>query len=138
MKGYWNGENATFRGVTYEVTESKDTELHWQNTHVGKREQAIEITYNDHTWLIDNEHGDGFYKVTYGQGSPRCGHKSIDTPINIKTIPDEQIKMVVDTDAIKEEQKKHEEWSSKKNPKIYNQMLELRKSLEKHRKKHNL
>ncbi len=126
-KGYWNGEHtATFVGVTYEVTQS-DKELHWQNMFIGKRRQGIKITYNKSTWIIDNEHGDGHYKVTVGLGSPQCGHKSIFNPINVIEIPDDEINVKIDVDGFKAEDEAHDKFMEEKNPEEYKKIESLRK-----------
>ena len=138
MKGYWNGEHATFRGVTYEVTEAKEGKLWWQNQFIGQRRQGIEITYRGETWIIDNEHGDGHEKVTRGMGSPRCSHKSISNPINIKYINDSEINNTVDVEAYNKEYHANREWCKKIDPVQFKKSEALRKSLAERRKKYNL
>ena len=133
QKGFWNGEDtATFVGVTYEVTKS-DGELHWQNMFIGKRRQGVQITYEGSTWIIDNEHGDGFYKVTFGQGSPRCGHKSIFNPINIVEIPDNEINVEYDIEGLKSESEAHDKFMEEKNPEEFKRMVSLRKMINKNK-----
>ena len=129
MKGYWNGEHATFRGVTYEVTEAKEGKLCWQNQFIGQRRQGIEITYGDSTWIIDNEHGDGHEKVTRGMGSPRCSHKSISNPINVEYIDDSKINDTVDVEGYNKEFNANREWASKADPEAFERSEALRKSI---------
>ncbi len=131
MKGYWDGEDATFKGVTYEVTEAKEGELWWQNQFIGQRRQGLEITYGDQTWIIDNEHGDGFYKVTYGKGSPQCGHKSVSNPINIEYINNDDIRQIVNVVALKKESEENRKWAKKVDPVTFEKSEALRKMLSK-------
>lgn len=128
MKGYWNGEDATFKGVTYEVTEP-DVPTWWQGQYVGQRRHGIEVTYGGSVWIIDNEHGDGFYKVTRGMGSPRCPHKSIHNPINVEHLDDSKINMILDIEGIKVEQEAHREWMKKNYPEDFKRSEALRKSI---------
>ena len=96
MQGYWNGEyKAQFRGITYEVTQSEG-EFHWQNMHIGERRQGLLILFHNQKWIIDNQYGDGFYKLTIGEGSFQCGHKSVSNPKNIEAIHDSQINTFYD------------------------------------------
>jgi hypothetical protein len=130
MKGYWNGEPATFIGVTYEVTKSEG-ELHWQNLHVGSRRQGIQITYQGETWIIDNENGDGYYKVTKGYGSPRCGHKSIFNSINIVIIEDLSIITIYNHIGLKLESLAQDEFIKKANPAEFQKLQGLREMIKK-------
>ncbi len=129
QKGFWNGEQtATFVGVEYEVTQS-DGKLHWQNMHVGKRRQGIQITQGGKTWIIDNEHGDGYYKVTDGQGSPRCGHKSVFNPINVVEIPDSNILRNYDAVGIKSENEAHDAFIKETDPDEHKRLQALRETI---------
>ena len=127
QNGYWNGEpTATFVGVTYEVTKIEDTPLSWLNSHVGKRRQGIQITYSGQTWIIDNEHGDGYYKVTKGFGSPRCGHKSVTNPINVTEIPDCDINTFYNYPAMRAENEAHDKYIEQINPEEFKRLKSLR------------
>lgn len=129
--GFWNGEpTATFVGVTYEVVQS-DGKMHWQNSHIGNRRQGIQITQGSETWIIDNEHGDGYYKVTKGQGSPRCGHKSIFNPANVVEIPDSEINVAYDSVAIQKENEAHDLFIQQVDPVEYKRLLSLRDMIRK-------
>lgn len=131
MIGYWNGEHATFKGITYEVIESKTGKLHWQNQFIGKRRQGIEISYKNRKFIIDNENGDGYFKVTRGLGSPRCGHKSIFNPINVEYISDLEVNKKLDIDAINQENKNNRIWAKKTCPELFDKSEALRKMIEK-------
>jgi len=114
-KGYWNGEHAQFIGVTYEVSKS-DGPLHWQNRHVGQRRQGLQITYGTQTWIIDNEFGDGFHKVTSGFGSPTCGHKSVFKPLNIQEIADSEIRTLINWGGMTLENQMHDDYIKTTDP----------------------
>jgi len=128
MVGYWNGEEAEIKGVTYEVTEAEG-KMWWQNQFIGQRRQGIEITYQKKKWIIDNEYGDGFYKVIYGMGSPRVGHKSISNPIKIKHIKDNDINQIVDAVGLKEEQEENRKWAKEVDPEGFKKSEALRNAL---------
>lgn len=130
MKGYWNGEPATFKGVTYEVTKPA-TETWWQSQYIGQRRQGIEITYEGATWIIDNQNGDGFFKVTRGMGSPRCPHKSIDNPINLEYLNDSEINKMLDTEGLKTESDAHRNWMKENHPELYERSESLRNHINK-------
>lgn len=128
MNGYWNGEKAEIKGVTYEVTEAKEGKLWWQNQFIGERRQGIEITYEGETWIIDNEHGDGFFKCTRGMGSPRCSHKSISNPINIEYIEDSLVKKVVDEKGYNREYHSSQLWKKQTDPALFERLQVLKNS----------
>lgn len=137
MQGFWNGEPATFRGVTYELVEAPQP-LWWQNCHVGQRRQGLEMTQGSETWIIDNEYGDGYYKVTIGMGSPRCGHKSVHNPINVEPIPDTDIRTVYDAEGLAIEATEHDDWMREKNPEEFERMQRLKAGLKAHQEKYKL
>jgi hypothetical protein len=80
---YWNGEPCEARQVTVVVADSGAFPFYWAREYVGQRRDAVEVVYADSTfYLDDDEHddrpkGDGWWKVTEGHGSPRCGHRSL-------------------------------------------------------------
>lgn len=130
-KGFWNGEpTATFVGVTYEVTEPEKPTW-WSKQFVGQRRQGIQITYEGHTWIIDNEHGDGYYKVTKGEGSPWCSHKSVSNPINVIEITDDQINKMVDGEGLAKESKAQDDYLEKNFPVEFQHMKGLRAMISK-------
>lgn len=130
MKGYWNGEPATFVGVEYEVKEP-EVNTWWQAQYVGEIRQGIEITYGGESWIIDNEHGDGFYKVTRGMGSPRCPHKSVSniSDNDFTYISDENINTVLDKDMISVEHESHQCYLREHFPEAYKRSQALIKSM---------
>jgi hypothetical protein len=137
-KGFWNGEpTATFVGVKYRV-EKAEIETWWQNRVVGTIRQGLLITYGGETWLIDNEHGDGYYKVTTGMGSPRCGHKSLGNYTLLMGIPDDEINTDYEKEEIDWENRLHDTWLENNHPEVYKRMISLKESLLAHREKYNL
>lgn len=134
LLGYWNGQpTAQFEGITYEVTHVEKTPLHWQNSVVGTRRQGIQIHYEDHKWVIDNEHGEGYYKLTEGKGMWTSGHKTVENPMSVILIPDSDIKKQVNTFGLKREMELHDRWMEEKYPATYKRVLALREESKKHR-----
>jgi len=134
IKGYWNGESATIKGVVYEVTEP-ERPTWWQAMHVGKQRQGLQISYSGSVWIIDNEHGDGFFKVTQGMGSPRCGHKSIDNPTLLHYISVDQINKTIDVEAIRLESEAYDKWMSENHPESFAKSQALRELINWHKNK---
>lgn len=127
--GYWNGEStAVFSAIEYQPLQVENIN-HWQNRYVGKTRQAIKITYEGETWLIDNEHGDGYYKVTKGMGSPGCGHKSISKYLFIKDLDDSEIKVEYDYLALKKETAEQDEFIKINSPEDHKKLIALREML---------
>lgn len=115
MDGYWNGEPAKFVGVIYQVSPPQ-VATWWQAMYIGEERQGIEITYSGETWIIDNEYGDGFFKVTRGMGSPRCPHRSIDAPMKLREIPESEINKILDKIGLEGERLKFDKWLEENYP----------------------
>lgn len=128
QKGFWNGEPATFNVVLYQVLPA-EKETWWQNRHLGQQRQAVQITYGGQTWIIDNEHGDGYYKVTTGMGSPGCGHKSIDAHRIIRELPESEWKTEIDHAGLKAEQEMHDAWHKEHDPEGFERLMGLRETI---------
>jgi hypothetical protein len=131
--GYWNGEPAQFKAVLYRVLEP-ETKTWWTISHVGEIRQAIQINYGGETWIIDNQHGDGYYKVTAGQGSPRCGHKSITDYEILGDVPEENWQIQYDHEAIKKENEAHDQWMARNHPEDHKKLMALREGLKEHQR----
>lgn len=125
-KGFWNGEPATFTVVEYEVTKSEEP-LYWNNLNVGTRRQAIQIKQDEWIWLIDNQFGDGYYKVTAGKGMWTSAHKSITGPINVIYVPENKWITKIDHVGMKKENDAYEEWQKANHPDDYNRLQSLKK-----------
>lgn len=76
-KTYWNGESASARKVLITVMDDGFFPLYWAKEFVGQDRLAVEVDYNGNVFYLDDENGQGWYKVTIGKGSPRIGHRSL-------------------------------------------------------------
>lgn len=124
MKGYWNGLPAEITPVTYEIgPHNIDAALWWSKRLEGKRRQGLRITQDGTSFIIDNEYGDGHYKVTIGKGSPTHGHKSVNNPININPIDSMFIKRGVNIKALQQEQNEYYAWVKNTDAEAYNKMV---------------
>lgn len=74
--GFWNGEPATFRRVVVRVGKSLRPTW-WCATLEGKTRKAVEVSYGDKNFFLDDENGSGTAKVTIGRGSPQVYHASL-------------------------------------------------------------
>jgi hypothetical protein len=130
LKGYWNGEpTATFTACIIKPKENTEKPMYWYNVFSGKERQAIEITYAGQTWIIDNNVGDGYLKVTKGQGSPSYGHKSLDNYDFVRYIPESELNIVYDRMLADEEQQEINEYQKMNYPEAFEQHQRLLKSL---------
>lgn len=135
LTGYWNGDkSANFIGVIYKVDKAS-TPTWWQNRIVGTERQGLIITYANQTWLIDNECGDGYYKLTEGLGSWRCGHKSLADYTIVKEIPDEEIITQYNEEKLAEESRLHDEWMEQNYPEDFKRLQALKASIRSFRNK---
>ena len=73
---YWNGEKCTARKVKVIVGTSMRPTW-WCADMKGHTRRAVEVRYHDQTFLLDNEDGQGWAKVTLGFGTPNWGHSSL-------------------------------------------------------------
>ena len=71
---YWNGERCEARCVRIVVPEWEDGDppKAWWLNHVGETRNAVEVSYGQQRFVLDNNDGSGWLKVTVGRGSPRC------------------------------------------------------------------
>lgn len=77
--GYWNGEpTATFTACIIKPKENTERPMHWYNPHAGTEMQALEVTQYGHSFIIWNDDGTGYHKVTKGRGMWTSGHRSFD------------------------------------------------------------
>lgn len=132
IKGFWNyTEPVTFTGITYEVTFDKEHPLYWQNAFAGQRRQALQVVAREgtETFIIDNENGQGYYKIMSGKGSPGFGHKSIFNPANILEISDEDIFKKYDHAGVLIEERLINEHAEKANPEEYRKLQSLKSSI---------
>lgn len=100
---FWNGEPCHARRVTLVVADAENP-TYWARHYVGTRRDAVEVVYGDQTFYLDDDDyeasdeykeeirlrfgnmlepvfaekaGAGWWKVTYGRGSPRVGHRDL-------------------------------------------------------------
>lgn len=73
---YWNGEPCTVRRVVARVGHSPRSTW-WCAELEGQERAAVEVTYYDQRFLLDDEDGSGWHKVTIGRGSPEWGHSGL-------------------------------------------------------------
>lgn len=128
IKGFWNGEPAEITGVVYTVTKCDTTPIHWQNSCVGQKRQGVKILHKGSAFIIDNEDGQGYLKVTEGRGLMNYGHKTVMDPMFVREIPDEEVKKVYDDEGNKKQFITHEKWAAKNHPAAYKKLVELRNS----------
>lgn len=73
---FWNGQPTPARRVRVRVG-SAVKPTWWCAPLAGTVRAAVEVTYGDERFFLDNEDGGGWRKVTIGRGSPNYGHKSL-------------------------------------------------------------
>lgn len=75
---FWNGEPCEAQRLCVIVGDTGRFAEPWFKDYVGCERPAVEVTYDGHTFYIDNEYGAGWLKVTTGKGSPLKAHRSLD------------------------------------------------------------
>lgn len=73
---WWNGEPAQCRRVIVRVG-TVERPTWWCAGLEGQERRAVEVSYGGQTFLLDDEDGSGWAKVTIGRGSPGYGHSSL-------------------------------------------------------------
>lgn len=76
VRTYWNGEEATARRVVV-VVGPPLRPTWWCADLFGQRRNAVEVIYGGRSFFLDDDNGDGWYKVTVGRGSPNVFHRSL-------------------------------------------------------------
>lgn len=126
MNGFWNGENtATFTACIVKPKLNAEKPMYWHNVFAGQERQAIEITYGGETWVIDNENGDGYVKVTKGMGSPSYGHKSYSEYDFVSYIPQEDMLIAISPMTEHLEQQKIDDYQKTNFPKEFEENKNL-------------
>lgn len=79
FRAWWNGEEQCWAREVEVIVGKSPKKTWWCAELEGTRRKAIEVKYDDsdHTFLLDNEDGSGFFKVTLGRGSPQVGHSGL-------------------------------------------------------------
>lgn len=75
---FWNGEPIPARKVIVRVGKAMRPTW-WCAAYEGDEREAVEVNYGGIIYLLDNENGGGWYKVTTGRGSPFVTHLSLPT-----------------------------------------------------------
>ena len=73
---YWNGEPTPCRRVRVIVGESEKPTW-WCAGLEGTVRRVVEVSYFEEPFYLDNEEGQGWWKVTAGGGGPDCGHAGL-------------------------------------------------------------
>lgn len=76
LRTYWNGMPTAARRVRVRVGTSM-LPTWWCAELKGTERRAVEVTYGSDRFLLDDETGQGWAKVTLGRGSPEYGHRSL-------------------------------------------------------------
>lgn len=128
-KGYWNGEpKAIFTACIVRLLSDDKHPLWWQNAFPGKEIQGIEVRFSTEIWIISNDDGTGYHKVTKGLGSPQCGHKSLSTFEFVRYIHENEMITKIDRDLIKENEKVIDDYQRFTNPKEYERLQYLKEA----------
>jgi hypothetical protein len=72
----WNGEKCKARRVVIRVGKA-DKPTYWYAHLEGQEIRAVEVDYRGEKFLIADEDGNGWHKVSVEGGGPHWGHKSI-------------------------------------------------------------
>lgn len=78
MKALWQNEQCDVKVLKIKILPSpEDPVCYWGKVFYYQERQALLVTQGSQQFLIDNEDGTGYLKVTVGLGSPSYGHRSI-------------------------------------------------------------
>lgn len=78
MTARWNGQPCDVKVIRIVMNGTEDNPvLFWGKAFYGMERQALLVTQGSSQFVIDNEDGTGWLKVTVGMGSPSYGHRSI-------------------------------------------------------------
>lgn len=86
MNAYWNGEPALAEQVVVTVPEWRDGDppAAWWEPFAGTERRAVIVVYNNDRFILDDEDGSGYQKVTQGFGGPSWPHRSL--PIRSRVV----------------------------------------------------
>ena len=88
-KTYWNGELAKASKVIVTVADKGAFKNPWFSGLVGQQRKAVEVVYGNSCFYLDDEDGNGWYKVTEGKGSPHLGHSQLEIDESAGVFPRE-------------------------------------------------
>jgi len=93
LPAYWDGKKVEIEVIRIRLVDSPDVPLlYWGKPFYGEERQAIRVFTESGSFVIDNEDGMGYRKVTVGYGSFTSAHRSVfayeeigpEAPIDIK------------------------------------------------------
>lgn len=94
---FWNGQPCMVDFVLYRPIITPETpKKAWYRVHEGQHRQGIIIKSWGEPFLIDNERGQGYQKITAGAGMWTSGHKSCDSYKIERRIDPDEVKKVFD------------------------------------------
>lgn len=138
-QGFWQGAEVEIACCLVKLNKNTEQPLHWYNAFTNTERQAIEVVYKEpngnevQKFLIDNNNGTGFYKVTKGKGSPRFPHASLGPCEIVRYLPADEWARVVDTDAIKFEDKVVQAYQAENFPEEYKVLKEKQQAMQEFR-----
>lgn len=137
LSAYWNGIKCEMEVIRIRLIESNDVPLlYWGKPFYGQDRQAIRVFAQGGSFVIDNEDGMGYNKLTVGMGSPRYGHRSIFAYEEIGTeAPIDIIKWNPMTHDFIEH--KIREWQHKHHPDDYEKLRALEREIDRMRNSDN-
>jgi hypothetical protein len=114
----WNYLPATARVVYVMIHEVEKPPFHWQNAFVGERRQAIEVTQDGYSFMIDNNDGMGWAKLLRG-GGPDSDSKHLLACTILEECPQNQIILKQIIERTREYNEQYHVWFKKKDPTAY-------------------
>jgi hypothetical protein len=73
---FWNNEPCDVRHVVVKVGKAEKLSF-WYAPLEGQNRLCLEVRQHGRSFLMDNEDGSAWHKVTVGRGTMWLGHKSI-------------------------------------------------------------
>ena len=87
-KALWNGEPCTFEVINVELTETDPRfPNYWGAAFLGQVRQAIRVQSWGEPFVIDNEDGSGYTKITKGAGMWTAAHRGIGPHRELGPVP---------------------------------------------------
>lgn len=127
--GYWNGLPAQITCCIIEIIPAPDKPMMWFNAFAGQERQVVEITQDGTTFIIDNQHGEGFFKVTTGMGSPGYGSSHFEEFRLVQYTEPAFWNRTLDPLQLARERKLIEEYQERTNPEEFKKVQALIKGL---------
>lgn len=129
--GWWNGLPAQITCCIIEVIATPEKPMLWHNAFAGQTRQVVEVSQDGTSFIIDNQHGDGFYKVNTGMGSPGCwvGSKHFGEFKLLEYVPPEYWNRILDEPQLAGESFIIEDYQERTNPEEFKKIQALVKGL---------